>query len=129
MDYDEYPRDGVTIESLSLLKPAFKKDGTVTAGNSSGINDGAACVVLMSESKIKEFGINPLAEYIWSSCWCRSENNGDGCRLCCKKVLEKVNLNTSSVDLFEVNEAFAAQSIASSRIAGYDKCMEKVNVN
>ncbi len=125
---DEFPRSGTTKESLSKLKPAFKKDGTVTAGNASGINDGAACVLLMSEEKAKEKGIEPLAiikSYGLSGV--APEIMGTGPITATKKALKRADLTIDKLDLIEANEAFAAQSIAVNKELGLDP--DKVNVN
>ena len=125
-DTDEYVRPNTTLESLAKLRPAFKKDGTVTAGNASGINDGAACVVLMSETRAKELGLEVLA-YIdgYASAGLDSKVMGLGPVPATQKVLEKLSLNIEDIDLFEMNEAFAAQSIAVTRLLSLD--LNKVN--
>ena len=114
---DEFVRANTTLESLAQLRPAFKKDGTVTAGNASGINDGAACVILMSENRAKELGLDVLG-YIegYASAGLDNKVMGLGPVPATKKVLEKLNLNIEDIDLFEMNEAFAAQSIAVTRL-------------
>ena len=116
-DTDEYVRPNTTLESLAKLRPAFKKDGTVTAGNASGINDGAACVILMSEARAKELGLEVLA-YIdgYASAGLDNKVMGLGPVPATQKVLEKLSLNIEDIDLFEMNEAFAAQSIAVTRL-------------
>lgn len=125
---DEHPRFGTTVETLSHLRPSFIKDGLVTAGNSSGINDGAAILVLMSEEKASELGIIPLAKIItYASGGIDPEVMGLGPIPATQKVLEKMGLTIKDIDLFEVNEAFASQSIAVGRQLNVD--MEKVNVN
>lgn len=127
---DETPRDGVTAESISKLKPAFVESGTVTAANSSSINDGAACIVMMSEDKAIELGLTPIAEWINSSIIGVSPRiMGVGAGYAAKSLLKKMNLNIADISLIEANEAFASQSIASAKIGGWDNCMEKVNVN
>ena len=129
-DQDEFPRDGVTVESLSKLRPAFKKDGTVTAGNASGINDGAAAVVIMTAKKAKELGIKPLATLVaTATAGIAPEVMGLGAGEAAVKVFAKTGLTAEDMTLIEANEAFASQSIVSAQIAGWDKCMEKVNVN
>lgn len=127
-DTDEFPRFNMTKEVLAKLKPAFKKDGTVTAGNSSGINDGAAAVLLMSEEKAEEKGIKPMATII-----------GYGIHgvppeiMCCgpigavRRTVERVGLNVNALDLIELNEAFASQSIVANQELGLN--LDKVNVN
>lgn len=127
-DTDEFPRFGTTLEALCKLKPAFKKDGSVTAGNSCGINDGAAVVVLMSEKKAKEKGIEPMAAIkSYASAGVPPEIMGIGPLNASKKALNRAGLKLEDLDLIEVNEAFAAQSVAVSKMMGWD--MEKVNVN
>ena len=123
---DEFVRANTTLESLAQLRPAFKKDGTVTAGNASGINDGAACVILMSENYAKELGLDVLG-YIggYASAGLDNKVMGLGPVPATKKVLEKLNLNIEDIDLFEMNEAFAAQSIAVTRLLNLDE--SKVN--
>lgn len=113
VDTDEFPRKDASIESLAKLKGAFKKDGTVTAGNASGINDGAAAFVVMSAGKAKELGIKPMAKIVsYASVGVDPAIMGIGPVLASKKSLEKANLNLSDIDLFEANEAFAAQAVA-----------------
>ena len=127
-DKDEFPRAGVTAEGLSGLRPAFDKNGTVTAGNASGINDGAAAVLIMSETKAKELGLEPMAMIkAYSSAGVDPEIMGTGpipaTRLCLKKAGWKVE----DIDLIEANEAFAAQAISVNQDLGWD--LSKVNVN
>ena len=123
---DEFVRANTTLESLAQLRLAFKKDGTVTAGNASGINDGAACVILTSENRAKELGLDVLG-YIegYASVGLDNRVMGLGPVSATKKVLEKLNLNIEDIDLFEMNEAFAAQSIAVTRLLNLDE--SKVN--
>ena len=125
-DTDEFVRPNTTLESLAKLRPVFKKDGTVTAGNASGINDGAACVILMSEARAKELGLEVLA-YIdgYASAGLDNKVMGLGPVPATQKVLEKLNLNIEDIDLFEMNEAFAAQSIAVTRLLNLNQ--NKVN--
>ncbi|QUL98427.1 MAG: acetyl-CoA C-acetyltransferase [Candidatus Fermentithermobacillus carboniphilus] len=125
---DEHPRFGTTVEKLSALRPAFKKDGTVTAGNASGINDGAAALVLLSEEKAEKLGLEPLAcVRVYASAGVAPEIMGIGPVPATKKVLEKAGLSIDDLDLYEVNEAFAATSIAVAKELGLDA--EKLNVN
>ncbi len=127
-DTDEHPRFGTTLEALAKLKPAFKKDGTVTAGNASGINDGAAIVVLMSESKAEELGIEPLAAIrSYASAGVDPAVMGTGPIPASRKALEKANLTVDDLELIEANEAFAAQAICVNREMKWD--LSKVNVN
>lgn len=127
-DTDEFPKFGSTIEKLGKLKPAFKKDGTVTAGNASGINDGAAAFVVMSAEKAQELGLTPLAKISsYGSAGLDPAIMGYGPFHATKVALEKANIAVQDLDLIEANEAFAAQSIAVAKDLGFD--MEKVNVN
>lgn len=127
-DTDEFPRFGTTAEKLAKLKPAFKKDGTVTAGNASGINDGAAAVVVMSGEKAKELGIKPLVRIVsYGSKGLDPSIMGYGPVYAVRKALEKCNLTIEDMDLIEANEAFAAQSLAVAKDLNFD--MSKVNVN
>ena len=127
-DTDEFVRPSTNLESLAKLRPAFKKDGTVTAGNASGINDGAACVILMSEKRANELGINILG-FIDGYATAGLDNKvmGLGPIPATRKVLDKLNLTTDDIDLFELNEAFAAQSIAVLNELNLDTA--KVNIN
>jgi len=128
-DTDEHPRR-TTMEALAKLKPAFKKDGSVTAGNASGINDGAAAVVVMSKEKADELGIKPMARVVsYASGGVDPKIMGVGPVPATKKALAKAGLTLDDIDLIEANEAFAAQSIAVARDMGWDKMMDKVNVN
>ena len=125
---DEHPREGINLDALSRLKPAFKKDGTVTAGNSSGINDGAAAVALMSEAEADKRGVQKLVSIkSWASCGVDPALMGTGPIPSSKKALELAGWNISDVDLFEINEAFAAQSLAVLKTLSIPE--EKVNVN
>ena len=125
---DEFIRHGVTYESISGLKPAFTKDGSVTAANASGLNDGAAALVLMSEDEAKARGIKPLALIAsWAHAGVEPEIMGTGPIPATKKALEKAGWKASDLDLIESNEAFAAQSLCVVRELGFD--VSKVNVN
>lgn len=127
-DTDEFPRAGVTADSLARLRPAFKKDGTVTAGNASGINDGAAALVLMTEAKAKELGITPLATFVASAhAGVAPEIMGIGPASAVRKVLTKTGLTIEDLDLIEANEAFASQSIAVNKELGWNT--DIINVN
>ena len=125
---DEHPREGINFEALSRLNPVFKKNGTVTAGNASGINDGAAALILMSEEEAEKKGSQKLA-YIksWASCGVEPSLMGTGPIPSAKKALDLAGWSVKDVDLFEVNEAFAAQSIAVLKALSIPE--EKVNVN
>ena len=125
---DEHPREGITLESLSRLKPVFKKEGTVTAGNASGINDGAAAVALMLDSEAEKRNIKKLVSIkSWASCGVDPALMGTGPIPSSKKALELAGWNIKDVDLFEINEAFAAQSLAVLKTLSIPE--EKVNVN
>ena len=127
-DTDEFPRFGTTAEKLAKLKPAFVKDGTVTAGNASGINDGAAAFVVMSAEKAAELGVKPLAKIVsYGSKGLDPAIMGYGPFHATKKALEAANLTVEDMDLIEANEAFAAQSLAVAKDLNFD--MSKVNVN
>ena len=125
---DEFPRQGVTAEGLAKLKPAFKKDGTVTAANASGINDGAAALVIMTAEKAKELGVKPMAKFVaGASAGVDPSIMGVGPVYATRKVLKKAGMDLDQIDLIEANEAFAAQSVAVANELGLDK--SKVNVN
>jgi acetyl-CoA C-acetyltransferase len=127
-DQDEFPRFGNSMEALGKLRPVFKADGTVTAGNASGLNDGAAALVLMSAEKAAELGIKPLAKIIsYGSAGLDPAIMGYGAFYATKAALAKANLSIDDIDLIEANEAYASQSLAVSKDMGFD--MEKVNVN
>jgi acetyl-CoA C-acetyltransferase len=128
VDTDEYPRPGTTAQTLAALKPAFQKDGSVTAGNASGINDGAAAMLVMTMKKAQAIGATPLARILsYASTGVDPKVMGIGPIPAVRKVLERADLKIDNVDLFELNEAFAAQSIAVARELGLDS--SKVNVN
>jgi len=125
---DEHPREGIDLETLTRLKPVFKKDGTVTAGNASGINDGAAAVTLMSNEEAKKRNLQKLVSIkSWASCGVDPALMGTGPIPASKKALDLAGWSIKDVDLFEFNEAFAAQSIAVVRTLSVPE--EKVNVN
>ena len=127
-DADEYPKAGTTAEKLAALKPAFDKAGTVTAGNASGINDGAAAVIMMSAKKAQELGLKPLATIrAYSSAGVDPKIMGMGPVPASKLVLSKAGWTKDSPDLMEINEAFAAQAIAVNKEMGWDT--SKINVN
>lgn len=127
-DTDEFVKQGATIESISKPRPAFKKDGTVTAANASGINDGAAAVMVMRESTAKELGLTPLARIAgYAMDGCAPEIMGMGPVGAVKKTLAKAGWSLDDVDLIEANEAFAAQALGVAKELGFD--MDKVNVN
>ncbi len=125
---DEHPRDGINLEALKRLKPVFKKDGSVTAGNASGINDGAAAVTLMSSSDAEKRGLKKMVTVkSWASCGVDPALMGTGPIPSAKKALELAGWSIKDLDLLEINEAFAAQSIAVIKTLGISE--EKVNVN
>ncbi len=128
IDTDEHPRMGTSLESLSKLKPAFKKEGTVTAGNASGINDGAAAVLVMSADKAAELGMKPMVRIVsYAAAGVDPKVMGLGPIPASTKALNKAGLTLDDIDLIEANEAFAAQCLAVAKDLGFK--MEKVNVN
>ena len=128
VDTDEGPRKGITKEGLAKLRPAFKKDGMVTAGNASGINDGAAALIVMSEEKAKELGVTPMATWIGGElAGCDPAIMGIGPVYSTRKVMKKLGMEIGDFDLIEANEAFAAQSVAVGKDLGFD--LKKLNVN
>lgn len=128
VDTDEGPRKGITKEGLAKLRPAFKKDGMVTAGNASGINDGAAALIVMSEEKAKELGVTPMATWIGGElAGCDPAIMGIGPVYSTRKVMKKLGMEIGDFDLIEANEAFAAQSVAVGKDLGFD--LSKLNVN
>ncbi len=128
VDADEYIREGANIDAMGKLKPAFKKDGTVTAGNASGINDGAAAIVLMTRSEAEKRGLKPLATIrSWATAGVDPAIMGTGPIPASRKALEKAGWTVKDLDLIEANEAFAAQAIAVNKDMGWDT--DKVNVN
>jgi acetyl-CoA C-acetyltransferase len=128
VDTDEYPRHGTTLEMLEGLRPAFNKEGTVTAGNASGVNDGAAMVMLMSASKAKELGLKPMATIkAYASTGIDPSIMGLGPISACNLCLDLAGWSNDDLDLMEINEAFAAQAIAVNRKVGWNT--SKVNVN
>jgi acetyl-CoA C-acetyltransferase len=127
-DADEYPKHGTTVEKLASLKPAFDKAGTVTAGNASGINDGAAAVIMMSAAKAQALGLKPLVRIVaYSSAGVDPKIMGMGPVPASKLCLSKAGWTKDSPDLMEINEAFAAQAIAVNKEMGWDT--RKINVN
>jgi acetyl-CoA C-acetyltransferase len=128
VDTDEYPKHGTTVESLSKLRPAFAKDGTVTAGNASGINDGGAAVVLMTAEAAKKRGLTPLARIVsWATAGVDPAIMGTGPIPASRMALKKAGWKVEDLDLIEANEAFAAQACAVNKDLGWDT--SKVNVN
>jgi 3-oxoadipyl-CoA thiolase len=128
LERDEHPRPDTNAEKLAALKPAFREGGTVTAGNSSGINDGAAAVVVASEEKARELGVEPLGRFVGSAvAGVDPRVMGIGPIPAVRKLLERTGVSAAQIDLVELNEAFASQSLAVVRELGLDE--EKVNVN
>ena len=128
VDSDEYPRAGVTLETLAGLRPAFAQDGTVTAGNASGINDGAAALVLMTAKEASARGISPRGRIVsWAQAGVDPSIMGTGPIPASRKALEKANWSVDDLDLIEANEAFAAQALAVGKDLGWDD--ERLNVN
>ncbi|MGN7471299.1 thiolase family protein [Brevibacillus sp. SAFN-007a] len=125
---DEFPRRGVTMESLAKLKPGFRADGTVTAGNASGLNDGASAVVLMRETKAKELGIEPLGRIVaWAAAGVEPDLMGYGPVPAVKKALAKAGWTLGDIELIEVNEAFAAQYLAVEKLLELPREITNVN--
>ena len=128
VEHDEYIRAGTTLEALAKLKPAFSKDGTVTAGNASGINDGAAAIVLMSAAEAKKRGLTPLARVVsWATAGVDPAIMGSGPIPASRKALEKAGWKVKDLDLVEANEAFAAQALAVNKDMGWDPAIVNVN--
>jgi acetyl-CoA C-acetyltransferase len=128
LEHDEYPRAGTTMDSLAKLRPAFSKDGSITAGNASGINDGAAAIVLMSEKEANKRALEPLGTVVsWAQCGVDPAIMGTGPIPASKRALEKAGWSVSQLDLIEANEAFAAQALVVCSELGLNK--DIVNVN
>ena len=128
VDADEFIRHGATLESLTKLKPAFSKEGSVTAGNASGINDGAAAIVLMSADEAKKRGLQPLARIVsWATAGVDPAIMGSGPIPASRKALEKAGWKVKDLDLVEANEAFAAQALAVNKDMGWDPAIVNVN--
>jgi acetyl-CoA C-acetyltransferase len=128
VDADEYPKHGTTVESLAKLRPAFDKSGTVTAGNASGINDGAAALVLMTDKEAARRGLKPLARIVsWATAGVEPAVMGSGPIPASRAALAKAGWKHQDLDLIEANEAFAAQACAVNKDLGWDT--SKVNVN
>ncbi|ROQ90718.1 thiolase family protein [Desulfosoma caldarium] len=127
-EQDEHPRFGLTMDDLARLKPVFKKDGTVTAGNSSGLNDGAAAALVMSRAKARELGLEPMARVLaTAAAGVEPEVMGYGPVPATEKVLKKTGMSLKDIQLIELNEAFAAQYIACERGLGLDRSITNVN--
>ena len=128
VDTDEHPRHGTTLDALTKLRPAFSKDGTVTAGSASGINDGSAALVLMSDAEAKKRGVSPLARIVsWATAGVDPKVMGSGPIPASRAALKKAGWSPNDLDLVEANEAFAAQACAVNKDLGWDPA--KVNVN
>lgn len=128
VETDEYPRHGASMEAMAKLRPAFSKDGSVTAGNASGINDGAAAAVLMSEAEAMKRGIEPLARIVsWATCGVDPAIMGTGPIPASRRALEKAGWKVGDLDLVEANEAFAAQALAVNKDLGWDPAIVNVN--
>jgi len=128
VDQDEYIRPGTTVEALAKLKPAFSKEGSVTAGNASGINDGAAAVVLMTAEEAERRGLKPLARIAsWATAGVDPAMMGSGPIPASRKALEKAGWKVKDVELIEANEAFAAQALAVNKDMGWDPTIVNVN--
>jgi acetyl-CoA C-acetyltransferase len=128
VDQDEYIRAGTTVEALGKLRPAFSKDGTVTAGNASGINDGAAALVLMTEAEAQKRGLTPLARIAsWATAGVDPAIMGTGPIPSSRKALEKAGWKVQDLELVEANEAFAAQALAVNKDMGWDPSIVNVN--
>jgi acetyl-CoA acetyltransferase family protein len=128
VDTDEHPRPDTTLDGLARLNPAFRKNGSVTAGNASGLNDGAAAVLLMTPERAKELGLNPMARIIaGAAAGVDPRVMGYGPIPATRKALQRAGLTIDQIDLFEINEAFAVQSIACAKALGISS--EKLNVN
>ena len=128
VDADEYPRHGATIEAMAKLKPAFSKDGTVTAANASGLNDGAAALVVMSAAEAKKRGLTPMARIVsWATAGVDPAIMGTGPIPASRKALEKAGWSVKDLELVEANEAFAAQALAVNKDLGWDPAIVNVN--
>ncbi|MGC2785754.1 MAG: acetyl-CoA C-acyltransferase, partial [Roseiarcus sp.] len=128
VDADEYPRAGSTYDGMAKLKPAFSKDGTVTAGNASGINDGAAALVIMSAAEAKRRGLTPMARIVsWATAGVDPAIMGTGPIPATRRALEKAGWSVKDLELVEANEAFAAQALAVNKDLGWDPSIVNVN--
>jgi acetyl-CoA C-acetyltransferase len=128
IDSDEYPRAGATYDAMAKLRPAFSKDGTVTAGNASGLNDGAAALVVMSAAEAKRRGLTPMARIVsWATAGVDPAVMGTGPIPATRKALEKAGWSVKDLELVEANEAFAAQALAVNKDLGWDPAIVNVN--
>ncbi len=129
-DFDDGVREGTTAEKLAGLRPVFAVNGSVTAGNSSQTTDGAAATVLMSEAKVKELGISPIAKVkLYTTVGCKADEMGVGPRYAIPQLLDKAGLTIDDIGLWEINEAFASQALYSIRELGLNKYIDRINVN
>jgi acetyl-CoA acyltransferase len=129
-DFDDGVREGTTADVLAGLRPVFAAAGSVTAGNSSQTTDGAAATVLMSEAKVKELGIQPIAKVkLYTTIGCKADEMGVGPRYAIPKLLDKAGLTIDDIGLWEINEAFASQALYCIRELGLEKYMDRINVN
>jgi acetyl-CoA acyltransferase len=127
-DFDDGIRDNTTVEGLANLRPAFAANGSVTAGNSSQMTDGAAATIIMSEEKVKELGVTPIAKFkYYTTVGCRADEMGVGPRYAIPKLMEIAGMDLKAVDLFEINEAFASQALYSIQELGLD--IDRVNIH
>ena len=127
-DTDEHPRADTTAEALAAMKTVFQKDGTVTAANASGINDGAAAVVLATGAEVEKRGLKPLAKIIaWGHAGVEPEYMGEGPIAAVPIALKRAGMTLAQIDVIEANEAFAAQAVAVAKVLGFDR--EKLNPN
>ena len=127
-DFDDGIREGTTVKGLAKLNPVFAANGSVTAGNSSQTTDGAAATIVMSEDKLKELGITPLAKFkYYTTIGCKADEMGVGPRYAIPKLLDKAGVAQNDIGLFEINEAFASQALYCIRELGLD--MDKININ
>ncbi len=128
-EQDEHPRE-TTIEKLNVLPTPFRENGTVTAGNASGVNDGAACLIIASEKMVKKFSLNPLARFCGgATAGVEPKHMGIGPVFSTQKLFDKTGMNLDQIDVIELNEAFASQSLACLRMLGINDDSEKVNPN
>ena len=129
-DFDDGIREATTLEGLAKLRPVFAAGGSVTAGNSSQTTDGAAAAIIMSENKVKELGIKPIAKLkLYTTVGCRSDEMGVGPRYAIPKLLDKAGLKVDDIGLWEINEAFASQALYCIRELGLEKYMDRINIH
>ena len=129
-DFDDGVRDTTTVEGLAKLRPVFALNGSVTAGNSSQTTDGAAAAILMSEAKVKELDLKPIAKLkFYTTVGCRADEMGVGPKVAIPKLLALSGLKVEDIGVWEINEAFASQALHCIRELGIDKYMDRVNLN